>query len=305
MYQRHFNLQQMPFGLTPDTSFFVPLQQHQDVMAVLKTALASGEGFIKICGEVGSGKTLLCRKLLQQAEPDWQIAYIPDPYLSPAELRWALALELGLKYSANIDSPQLLQLLQRQLMLLAGHGKKAIVLIDEAQALPDDTLEALRLLTNLETEQRKLLQVVLFAQPELDSRLSAYQFRQLRQRITFSCQLSAMSRAQVAAYLRQRLEQAGARHVLFSHAALRSISHYSRGIPRLVNILAHKALLLAFGEGKAEAGYFHVRLAAIDTEDVSPKPWQWPKLMLGTACLTLMACVLIVASHSGLLQELL
>ena len=305
MYQRHFNLQQMPFGLTPDTAFFVPLQQHQDVMAVLKTALVAGEGFIKICGEVGSGKTLLCRKLLQQAEADWQLAYIPDPYLMPMELRWALALELGLKHSANIDPPQLLQLLQRQLMLLAAQGKKAIVLIDEAQALPDETLEALRLLTNLETEQRKLLQVVLFAQPELDSRLAAHQFRQLRQRITFSCQLYAMSRAQVAAYLQQRLLQAGANRSVFSNAALSSISRYSRGIPRLVNILAHKALLLAFGEGKAEAGYFHVRLAAIDTEDVSPKPWHWRKLMLGTACLTLTACVLIFASHSWLLQELL
>ena len=194
MYQQHFQLSRMPFGLTPDTTFFVPLQQHNDVLAVLKTALNAGEGFIKVCGEVGSGKTLLCRKLLQQTEPDWQLAYVPDPCLSPIELRWALALELGLKYSANIDPPQLLQLLQRQLMLLAGQGKKTIVLIDEAQALPDETLEALRLLTNLETEQRKLLQVVLFGQPELDNRLSSYRFRQLRQRISFSCRLTLLNR---------------------------------------------------------------------------------------------------------------
>lgn len=275
MYQRHFHLQQMPFGLTPDTTFFVPLQQHQDMLALLKTALAGGEGFIKVCGEVGSGKTLLCRKLLQQALPDWQLAYIPDPMLTPLELRWALALELGLKHSANIDPPQLLQLLQRQLMLLSAQGKKAIVLIDEAQALPDDTLEALRLLTNLETEQRKLLQVVLFAQPELDSKLASYRFRQLRQRITFSGQLALLSRTQVAAYLQQRLRQAGAQQPLFSRAALSALSRYSRGIPRLVNILAHKALLLAFGEGKAQASYGHVRLAAIDTEDVRPKPLRW------------------------------
>jgi MSHA biogenesis protein MshM len=295
MYQRHFQLQQMPFGLTPDTAFFVPLQQHQDVLAMLKTALAGGEGFIKICGEVGSGKTLLCRKLLQQADADWQLAYIPDPYLTPLELRWALALELGLKHSANIDPPQLLQLLQRQLMLLAAQGKKAIVLIDEAQALPDETLEALRLLTNLETEQRKLLQVVLFAQPELDSKLSAYRFRQLRQRITFSCKLALMSRNQVTAYLQQRLLQAGAQQTLFSKMALRALSQYSRGIPRLVNILAHKALLLAFGEGKATANYQHVRLAAIDTEDVRSKPLlRWP-VMISTALLTLACCALVVS----------
>ena len=275
MYQRHFQLQQLPFGLTPDTRFFVPLQQHQDVLALLKTALNVGEGFIKISGEVGSGKTLLCRMLLQQAEPDWQLAYLPDPCLTPLELRWALALELGLHYSGNIDPPQLLQLLQRQLMLLAAQGKKTIILLDEAQALPDDTLEALRLLTNLETEQRKLLQVVLFGQPELNSRLGAYRFRQLRQRITFSSHLSLMSRKQVAAYLRQRMLQAGATVPLFRPAAAAAISRYSRGIPRLVNILAHKALLLAFGEGRPAVSATHVRLAALDTEDVSPKPKAW------------------------------
>ncbi|MBU1308626.1 MAG: AAA family ATPase [Gammaproteobacteria bacterium] len=295
MYQRHFQLQHLPFGLTPDTRFFVPLQQHQDVLAVLKTALNAGEGFIKISGEVGSGKTLLCRMLLQQAEPDWQLAYLPDPCLTPLELRWALALELGLHYSGNIDPPQLLQLLQRQLMLLAAQGKKTIILLDEAQALPDDTLEALRLLTNLETEQRKLLQVVLFGQPELNSRLGAYRFRQLRQRITFSSHLSLMSRKQVTAYLRQRISQAGATVPLFRPAAEAAICRYSRGIPRLVNVLAHKALLLAFGEGRAEVTAQHVRLAALDTEDVSPKPksWWWYSVVaaaLLTAGVAVAAC---------------
>ncbi|MBU2114324.1 MAG: AAA family ATPase [Gammaproteobacteria bacterium] len=272
MYQRHFQLQQLPFGLTPDTRFFVPLQQHQDVLAVLKTALNAGEGFIKVTGEVGSGKTLLCRLLLQQAEPDWQLAYLPDPCLTPLELRWALALELGLQYSGNIDPPQLMQLLQRQLMLLAAQGKKTIVLLDEAQALPDETLEALRLITNLETEQRKLLQVVLFGQPELNRRLATYRFRQLRQRITFSSHLNLMSAKQVSAYLQQRMTQAGADQAVFRSSAVAAISRYSRGIPRLVNVLAHKALLLAYGEGLPVVGSRHVRLAALDTEDVSPKP---------------------------------
>lgn len=298
MYQQHFQLSQMPFGLTPDTAFFVPLQQHNDVLEVLKTALNAGEGFIKVSGEVGSGKTLLCRKLLQQAEPDWQLAYVPDPCLSPLELRWALALELGLKYSANIDPPQLLQLLQRQLMLLVGQGKQPIVLIDEAQALPDETLEALRLLTNLETEQRKLLQVVLFGQPELDTRLASYRFRQLRQRISFSCRLSLLNRAQVAAYLQQRLSQAGTQRLLFTKLALKALSKYSRGVPRLVNILAHKALLLAFGEGKAQASCMHVRLAALDTDDVQPKPkalWWY-----GVAAAGVLAAGGVLAANSQL-----
>jgi MSHA biogenesis protein MshM len=288
MYQQHFSLQQMPFGLTPDTAFYVPLQQHQDMLALLNTALNSGEGFIKICGEVGSGKTLLCRTLLQQEQSDWQLAYIPDPLLTPIELRWALALELGLKFSANIEPPQLLQLLQRQLLLLAAQGKRPIVLIDEAQALPDDTLEALRLLTNLETRQRKLLQVVLFAQPELDTRLASYRFRQLRQRISFSATLPLMRPLQVSAYVNQRLAQAGATQQLFSQAALRLLCRYSRGIPRLVNILAHKALLLAYGEGRPLANWRHVRLAALDTDAVQPKPrpFWWYALVAGTASIT-------------------
>lgn len=288
MYQQHFSLQQLPFGLTPDTAFYVPLQQHQDMLALLNTALNSGEGFIKICGEVGSGKTLLCRTLLQQEQPDWQLAYIPDPLLTPIELRWALALELGLKFSANIEPPQLLQLLQRQLLLLAAQGKRPIVLIDEAQALPDDTLEALRLLTNLETRQRKLLQVVLFAQPELDTRLASYRFRQLRQRISFSASLALMRPLQLAAYVNQRLAQAGATQPLFSTLALRLLCRYSRGIPRLVNIIAHKALLLAYGEGKPQVNWRHVRLAAQDTEAVQPKPrplW-WYALVAGTVSIT-------------------
>ena len=285
----------MPFGLTPDTAFFVPLEQHQDVLAVLKTALVAGEGFIKVTGEVGTGKTLLCRKLLQQAEPDWQLAYVPDPCLTPLELRWALALELGLKQSANIDAPQLLQLLQRQLVLLAAQGKKAIVLIDEAQALPDDTLEALRLLTNLETEQRKLLQVVLFAQPELNKRLASYRFRQLRQRITFASELLLMSQRQVSAYVHLRLEQAGARQRLFSRLALFSLGRYSRGIPRLVNILAHKSLLLAFGEGKPQAGLQHVWLAARDTEDVALANKHW--LAFTSVVLLVVAAAVVVNSE--------
>jgi MSHA biogenesis protein MshM len=267
MYAAHFNLAQTPFSLTPDTEFYVGLPQHNAALAVLNTALNAGEGFIKISGEVGTGKTLLCRLLLKQAPPDWQLAYLPDPSVTPLELRWALAAELGLKHSANIDACQLLQLLQRQLILLAQSGKKIILVIDEAQALPDDTLESLRLLTNLETERRKLLQVVLFGQPELDQRLASQQFRQLRQRISFAYTLPVMSPAQIRYYVRQRLIIAGATPALFSRLALAAISRYSRGIPRLVNLLAHKGLMLAYGEGKSRVSNRHIRFAAQDTED--------------------------------------
>lgn len=275
MYLAHFALQQFPFSLTPNTGFYVGLNGHQQAMEVLQTALGHGEGFIKVTGEVGTGKTLLCRKLLNEAPSHWSLAYIPDPNLDPQQLRWALALELGLKQSDNIDQLQLAHLLQRQLLLLASAGRQVVLLIDEAQALPDETLEALRLLTNLETEQRKLVQVVLFGQPELDRRLALPKFRQLRQRISFSYQLSHLPRPEVAAYLQQRLQFAGSPVMLFSPAAIWLLSHYSRGIPRLINMLAHKALLLAYGAGLAKAGWRQMYLAAADTEDVRHSATQW------------------------------
>jgi MSHA biogenesis protein MshM len=268
LYLRHFGLQQSPFSLTPNTAFYVDLPQHHEAMEVLTTALNVSEGFIKVTGEVGTGKTMLCRKLMNEAPEDWVIAYIPDPYLSPLELRWALACELGLKQSDGIDSQQLVQLIQRHLVVLAGQEKRVVLIIDEAQALPDDTLEALRLLTNLETEQRKLLQVVLFGQPELDKRLASYKFRQLRQRVSFSYFLRGMSYYEVQAYVSTRIDIAGVRQPLFSPGALKAIWKYSRGIPRLVNVLSHKGLMLAFGENKLQVDARHLRYAAKDTEDV-------------------------------------
>lgn len=282
MYLTHFGFHDLPFGLTPNTGFYVELSGHQQAMDVLLTAIDLGEGFLKVTGEVGTGKTLLCRKLLQEAPAHWQLAYLPDPNLDPLQLRWALALELGLHHSANIDQQQLQHLLQRQLLLLAAQGKRVVVLIDEAQALPDDTLEALRLMTNLETEQRKLLQVVLFGQPELDVRLAKTKFRQLRQRISFSYQLPRLQQHEVQCYVEERLQRAGASDVtLFSQAALWWLTLASRGIPRLVNIIAHKALLLSYGKGASQVQWASVWAAARDTDDVQLGRWQQLALVVG------------------------
>lgn len=284
IYSQHFQLRYPPFGLTPDTRFYVELSQHQEALAVLKMALNDGEGFIKVTGEVGTGKTLLCRKLLQEAEPDWLIAWVPDPCLTPQELRRGLASELGLNAVRDLESPELQQLLQKQLIALSTQ-QRVILIIDEAQALPDDTLETLRLLTNLETEQRKLLQVVLFGQPELNTKLATYRFRQLRQRITFSYHLSCMSAGQIQEYLSIRLRRAGATKPLFNSFAISAIAQYSRGIPRLVNILAHKGLMLAYGEGRHKVNWRHIRYAAMDTEDVLLRPYRW---LIATALLLLL-----------------
>jgi len=294
LYLRHFGLQQTPFSLTPNTAFYVDLPQHHEALEVLNTALNVGEGFIKVTGEVGTGKTMLCRKLMNDAPEDWVIAYIPDPYLSPLELRWAFATELGLKHADTVDHQQLLQLLQHRLVALAAEGKRVVLIIDEAQALPDDTLEALRLLTNLETEQRKLLQVVLFGQPELDKRLASYKFRQLRQRVSFSYLLRGMSFYEVQAYISTRIDIAGVRQPLFSPGALKAIWKYSRGIPRLVNVLSHKGLMLAFGENKLQVDTKHLRYAAKDTEDVQDQMSAINPILLGV-----LVSVLLIAAAAA------
>ncbi|WKE67419.1 AAA family ATPase [Gallaecimonas kandeliae] len=266
MYLQHFGLRDKPFGLTPSTAFYCALPMHSEALAVLSLALAEGEGFIKITGEVGTGKTLLCRQLLSSLPEHFALAYLPNPDLSPGELRWALAMELGLKQAGNIDQQQLGHLLQRQLIGLAANGRLPVVIIDEAQALPDETLEALRLLTNLETESRKLLQVVLLGQPELDQRLRRHQFRQLAQRISFHYRLRPMNRAELERYVRHRLDCAGGQGALFSGPALGALYRASGGIPRLVNILCHKALLLAYGRGRKKANWWQMRAAIKDTE---------------------------------------
>ncbi|MCL1042795.1 AAA family ATPase [Shewanella marisflavi] len=270
MYLQHFNLVEAPFSLTPNTGFFFGLAPHVEALQVLQTALQTGEGFIKVTGEVGTGKTLICRKLLNDIPERFHCAYLPNPYLSPSELRWAVALELGLKYNAELDQQRLTTLIQQQLIALSAHGHSIVLVLDEAQALPDESLEALRLFTNLETESRKLLQVVLFGQPELDNRLQQANFRQLRQRITFSYNLRPMTSDETRAYQAHRLQVAGYRGPdLFGHRESRLIARAARGIPRLINILSHKSLLLTYGEGAQQVTTSHVKAAIADTQDAA------------------------------------
>lgn len=270
MYLYHFGLKELPFTLTPNTNFFLGLAPHNEALAVLLTALKTGEGFIKVVGEVGTGKTLLCRKLLNEIPEHFVTAYIPNPYLNPDELRRAVATEIGVKQALRMSSQLLAQRIQNRLLELHGKGHSVVLIIDEAQALPAESLEALRLFTNLETESRKLLQVVLFAQPELDVRLAEANFRQLRQRITFSYQLRPMTVKEVECYIHHRLNVAGYKGAsLFSTGLCKLITKASNGIPRLVNVLCHKMLMLSFGEGSYLITKKHLRLAIDDTEAVS------------------------------------
>ena len=268
MYGKHFGLQEPPFTITPDTSFFFAHASHQDALNTLLVAARSGEGFMKVIGEVGTGKTLLCRKFMAALDhQEFVSAFIPNPYLQPMTLLLACADELGITYPQHINQHQLLKLLNRYLIDTYAEGRRVLLCLDEAQAIPLETLESLRLLSNLETERRKLLQVVLFGQPELDVRLDNPSIRQLKQRVTFSCQLSPLSLSEVEFYISHRLTVAGYRGPrLFPHKVVKLIYRASDGIPRLVNILAHKSLIAAFGEGARVIADRHVRVAVADTE---------------------------------------
>ncbi len=272
MYQEFFQLQSLPFSLTPNTSFFCQLRGHQEALNTLMFCIKSGEGFIKIIGEVGSGKTLLCRKLIENLEKPYITAYIPNPELSPIELRKAVARELGLDPNLLHDQHELLSAINQHLIKLNSEGKKIVLLVDEAQALSDESLETVRLLTNLETENAKLLQVVLFGQPELDERLNKTHLRQLKQRITFSYQLPLLTRDDLDVYLYHRLAVAGYKQgTLFTKRARHLLYRASQGIPRIVNILSHKALLVAYGRGEKQIDLKSMRLAVKDTEVASPR----------------------------------
>ena len=274
MYLDHFGLSELPFGITPDTSFTVLTRSHQEALNTLLVALNSGEGFIKITGEVGTGKTLLCRRLLQALPPESVSAYLPNPYLAPRTLLLALAEELGVAVDSASDDYHLLKRVNEALLAYAGDERPVVVCIDEAQAMPLETLESLRLLSNLETEKRKLLQIVLFGQPELDRKLAEPSVRQLLQRIAFHYRLGCLGREEVGNYLAHRLRVAGYRgDELFAPRTVRSLHRASRGTPRLLNILAHKSLLAVYGEGKHAVLPRHVRQAAADTEGAAAPGW--------------------------------
>jgi MSHA biogenesis protein MshM len=284
MYKLHFGLRELPFSITPDTSFFFACSNYQEALNTLLVATKNGEGFIKITGEVGTGKTLLCRKFMATLDDSFVTAYIPNPYLEPRTLMLALADELETPLEKDFDQYQLLKAINYRLLNLARDGKRVLLCLDEAQAIPTESLEALRLLTNLETEKRKLLQIVLFGQPELDRKLQQDAIRQLTQRITFHYRLGPLTKDDLDFYLSHRLNVAGfSGRRLFSQGAVRVLNAASGGIPRLVNILAHKSLMLTYGEGKQQVGARHVKAAAKDT--VAAKQNAWPWMWLGVTTL--------------------
>ncbi len=279
MYLKYFGLKEFPFSLTPNTSYFFSYGHYRAALETLVVALDNNEGFIKVTGEVGSGKTQLCRKLIKQLKGDYFTVYIPNPYLTPLSLFQAFAEGLNIDVSLIKGHHHLMKSITRRLITLNSPHKKSecspekipaqkvVLCIDEAQAMPLETLEAIRLLTNLETEQRKLIHVVLFGQPELEDKLNIKEIRQLKQRITFSYTLGPMDLKGMTEYINHRLLVAGSDGSIHFHSkALKLLHKGSGGYPRLINILAHKALMLCFGQDTKKIMPAHVRAAVKDTE---------------------------------------
>lgn len=294
MYQHYFGLREAPFSLSPDTEYFFAYGHYAQALNTLLVALKTGEGFIKVTGEVGTGKTLMCRKLLNSISDDYITIFLPNPLLSPYGLQVAVAEELGIEITHFVHRLQ--RLISDKLIDLTRQGKQIVLCVDEAQAMPDETLEALRLMTNLETEKRKLLQVVMFGQPELDKRLEQAKIRQLKQRITFAYNIEPIDRKGMQAYIQHRLIVAGYDGgQMFEDQAMDMIYKNSRGIPRLINILCHKSLMACFGKGNRIISSEHAKQAIDDTrvsQQWTVKSFHWWRWLSGG----MTAMVLLVAA---------
>jgi type II secretory pathway predicted ATPase ExeA len=291
MYLRHFGLRTAPFGITPDPAFFYPGNTRGELLDALLYAVMQGEGIIKLTGEVGSGKTMLCRMLAERLPPQVDVLYLLNPRLEPDDVLYAIAAELGLELN-GCRADAVLRALHGELIARHAAGRQVVLLAEEAQAMPGATLEALRLLTNLETASHKLLQIVLFGQPELQHTLDLPQFRQLKERITHSFTVPRLPQVLLNDYLACRLSAAGrAAPLVFTPAALRRLARASQGIVRRVNILADKALLAAFADDAQDIRARHMRLAIADSPFHRP-PWHAGKLLART----LSALMLVLAA---------
>ncbi len=272
MYIQHFGLAQYPFSLTPNTRYFLKLPSHQRAFDFIIQTLQAEDCFTKITGEVGTGKTMLCRKVLnalEVLEDRYVTAFIPNPVLDEEGIMFAVAEELNLSVESSASYYDLLKTISEELVRLSAAGKMAILLIDEAQAMPEESLEAIRLLTAVEgyPAVNAPLRVLLFGQPELDELLERPALSELSRIINTAPQLDALDRDDVEAYLAHRLTKAGYNgSSMFSPKAIDIVFSASKGIPRLVNILAHKALMVAFGKGDYSLTDKHIELAIEDTE---------------------------------------
>lgn len=285
MYLSHFGLQRQPFKITPDTSMFYPGNKRGAALQALKYAIISGEGMIKVVGEVGSGKTMLCRMLEVELDDSVEVVYIANPSLSPENILHVIAFELKLEITPESSKLEVMQALQNYLLARHAYNKQVVVFVEEAQSMPIETLEEIRLLSNLETNEHKLLQMVLFGQPELDEKLRNPAIRQLKERITHNFYLDPFPANDVYEYLNFRMRAVGyCGPDLFSQKMANRIERKSSGLTRRINILADKALLAAYSEGGHNIDKKHIDLAAKDSDfGQGSQPQSALKILLGIA----------------------
>lgn len=293
MYYPHFGLKEPPFKITPNTDFFFSGGNRGAVLDALVYAIVNGEGIIKVVGEVGSGKTMLCRMLQTILPERVESIYLANPSVEPEDVLDAIAFELQLELPKEADRLKVMQILQAHLLKCHAEGRQVVIFVEEAQGMPLATLEEIRLLSNLETKQDKLLQIVLFGQPELDVNLNETHIRQLRERITHSFHLGPLQTKDVGEYLIFRLRAAGYHGPhLFTAAAIKKLSGAAEGLVRRVNILADKALLSAFAENTFQVTTKHVKAAIQDSEFGAKSASSKKYLFLAISGIGLLACLL-------------
>ncbi len=273
MYLEHFGLAQAPFKITPHTEFFFSGANRGATLDALIYAIRAGEGLVKVTGEVGAGKTMLCRVLIEKLPANVETIYLAIPSLTRDEILQAIAADLKLK-TKTLNTAGVLEKIQANLIKLHGQGRQVVVLIDEAHAMPLETLEELRLLSNLETNRDKLLQIVLFGQPELDQHLAKPHMRQVKERITHSFFLRPMPKKDIGDYLNFRLRAAGYHGPdVFTERCISMITSVSEGLTRRINILADKTLLAAYADGTYTVEPRHVTAAIEDSDFSRPRWW--------------------------------
>ncbi|MBU1689737.1 MAG: AAA family ATPase [Gammaproteobacteria bacterium] len=266
MYLDHFGLNQPPFKITPNTEFFYTGGNRGAILDALLYAITHGEGIVKVTGEIGSGKTMLCRMLESMLPGNVEAIYLANPSLNRDEVFHAIAGELGLATDSKRGG-EIMRLMQNCLIEKHATSKQVVLLVEEAQAMPLDTLEEIRLLSNLETAHHKLLQIVLFGQPELDDHLNLPQMRQLKERITHGFKVPPLDHKDIPEYLMFRMRAAGYHGPnVFSTGAIKLITSASQGITRRINVLADKALLAAFSENTHNILPKHIKAAIEDSE---------------------------------------
>lgn len=298
MYLTHFGLAEAPFSIAPNPRFVYLSARHQDALAHLLVGInaGAGGGFVALTGVVGSGKTTLCRLLLKDLPNDAALALILNPALKPRALIREILRELKVEVAEDAYTGALMQALNRELLRLHAAGRRVVVLIDEAQALPRESLEQLRLLTNLETDEQKLIQIVLVGQPELRELLKEPSLSNLDQRVTARYHLDALELAETRAYIAHRVAIAGVRRALFTTAAVRDIHRAARGVPRLINAIAERALMAAYARNQLQVGAAIARAAAAEVRGHSATRPQWWGLAL-------LVTLLLTAALFALLQQ--